>query len=211
MVIADMREARVGSLTADYERFGLWRTIDGETLDPLGESRETETLVRGLFRRDFLLEYIRDFVLFEEEKETIKKIAAYHQFHLVRKAFAKTVEVSQPDQEGKIGVAWHTQGSGKSISMAFYAGKVITSPEMKNPTIIVVTDRNDLDGQLFATFSHAKELMRETPKQAETRQELRQLLENRPSGGIIFTTIQKFSLLDDEVKYPLCPAARISW
>lgn len=203
LVIADLREARVGSLTADYERFGKWRTIDGVGLDPLGESRETETLIRGLFRRDFLLEYIRDFVLFEEEKETIKKIAAYHQFHLVRKAFAKTLEATKPEEEGKIGVAWHTQGSGKSISMAFYAGKVITAPEMKNPTIIVVTDRNDLDGQLFATFSNARELMRETPKQAETRQELRELLSGRPSGGIIFTTIQKFSLLEDEVKFPL--------
>lgn len=203
LVIADMREARVGSLTADYERFGLWRTIDGDALDPLGKSNETETLIRGLFRRDFLLEYIRDFVLFEEEKETIKKIAAYHQFHLVRKAFAKTLEATKPGEEGKIGVAWHTQGSGKSISMAFYAGKVITAPEMKNPTIIVVTDRNDLDGQLFATFSNARELMRETPKQAETRQELRDLLEGRPSGGIIFTTIQKFSLFDEEVRFPL--------
>jgi type I restriction enzyme R subunit len=203
LVIADLREARVGSLTADYERFGLWRTIDGETLDPLGKSNETETLIRGLFRREFLLEYIRDFVLFEEEKETVKKIAAYHQFHLVRKAFARTLEATKPEEEGKIGVAWHTQGSGKSISMAFYAGKVITASEMKNPTIIVVTDRNDLDGQLFATFSNARELMRETPKQAETRSELRELLSNRPSGGIIFTTIQKFSLLDDEVKFPL--------
>ncbi len=202
LVIADLREARTGSLTADYERFGLWRTIDGETLDPLGKSNETETLIRGLFRRDFLLEYIRDFVLFEEEKETIKKIAAYHQFHLVRKAFEKTLEATKPEEEGKIGVAWHTQGSGKSISMAFYAGKVITAPEMKNPTIIVVTDRNDLDGQLFGTFSNARELMRETPKQAETRQELRELLANRPSGGVIFTTIQKFSLFDDEVKFP---------
>ncbi len=203
LVIADMREARVGSLTADYERFGKWRTIDGETLDPLGESRETETLIRGLFERNNLLEYIRDFVLFEEEKETIKKIAAYHQFHLVRKAFAKTLEATKPEEEGKIGVAWHTQGSGKSISMAFYAGKVITAEEMKNPTIIVVTDRNDLDGQLFATFSNARELMRETPKQADTRQELRELLAGRPSGGIIFTTIQKFSLLEDEVRFPL--------
>ncbi len=202
LVIADLREARVGSLTADYERFGKWRTIDGEVIDPLGQSRETETLVRGLFERKNLLEYIRDFVLFEEEKETVKKIAAYHQFHLVKKAFKRTVEVTATKEEGRIGVAWHTQGSGKSISMAFYAGKVITSEAMKNPTILVVTDRNDLDGQLFATFSNAKELMRETPKQAETRQELRELLVGRPSGGIIFTTIQKFSLMDEEVKFP---------
>lgn len=203
LVIADLREARVGSLTADYSRFMKWRTIDGEKIEPLGPLAETETLIRGLFRRDLLLEYIRDFVLFEEEKATVKKIAAYHQFHLVRKAFAKTLEETKPDEDGKIGVAWHTQGSGKSISMAFYAGKVITSPEMKNPTIVVVTDRNDLDGQLFATFSNAKEILRETPVQAETRQQLRDFLHNRPSGGVVFTTIQKFSLFEEESAFPV--------
>lgn len=203
LVIADLREARVGSLTADYERFGRWRTIDGETLDPLGKSNETETLIRGLFRRDFLLEYIRDFVLFEEDKEVIKKIAAYHQFHLVRKSFARTLAETKPDEDGRIGVAWHTQGSGKSISMAFFAGKVITAPEMRNPTIIVVTDRNDLDGQLFGTFSNARELMRETPRQADSRSELRELLADRPSGGVVFTTIQKFSLFEEEKSYPV--------
>ena len=203
MVIADLREARVGSLTADWERFMLWRTIGGETLDPLGTNNETETLIRGLFTKSFLLEFIRDFILFEEDKDIIKKIAAYHQFHLVRKAFRSTIEAINPENEGKIGVAWHTQGSGKSISMAFYAGKVITAPEMKNPTIVVVTDRNDLDGQLFATFSNAKELLRETPKQAETRQSLRELLENRPSGGVIFTTIQKFSPFETEDTFPV--------
>ncbi len=130
LVIADLAEARVGSLTADMEWFMYWRTIDGEEIDPLGELRETETLIRGLFRKDFLLEYIRDFVLFEEDKEIIKKIAGYHQFHLVRKAFASTVEAVNPNNEGKVGVAWHTQGSGKSISMAFYAGMVITSKEI---------------------------------------------------------------------------------
>lgn len=203
MAIADLREARVGSLTADWERFMLWRTIDGETLDPLGKNNETETLIRGLFRPDVLLDFIRDFILFEEDKDIIKKIAAYHQFHLVRKAFKNTIEATHPESEGKIGMAWHTQGSGKSISMAFYAGKVITAPEMKNPTIVVVTDRNDLDGQLFGTFSSAKELFREIPKQAETRQSLRQLLENRPSGSVIFTTIQKFSPFEDD-RYLSC-------
>lgn len=203
LVIADLAEARVGSLTAKMEWFMYWRTIDGEEIDPLGELRETETLIRGLFRRDFLLEYIRDFVLFEEDKEIIKKIAGYHQFHLVRKAYNSTLEAVNPDNEGKVGVAWHTQGSGKSISMAFYAGKVITSPQMKNPTIVVVTDRNDLDGQLFATFSDAKDLLRETPKQAETRKDLRDLLEDRPSGGVIFTTIQKFSPFEDEDTFPV--------
>jgi type I restriction enzyme R subunit len=165
LVIADGREARAGSLTADIERFTAWRTVDGKLIDPLGKSNETETLIRGLFRRDFLLEYLRDFIIFEDDGEITKKIAAYHQFHAVRKAYQETIEAVSG--EGKIGVVWHTQGSGKSISMAFYAGKIITAPEMKNPTIVVVTDRNDLDGQLFKTFSDAKELMRETPKQAE--------------------------------------------
>lgn len=167
LVIADGREARLGSLTADIERFTAWRTIDGVKIDPLGTSNETETLIRGLFRRDYLLEYMRDFIIFEDDEEIIKKIAAYHQFHAVRKAYGETIAAISG--AGKIGVVWHTQGSGKSISMAFYAGKIITAPEMKNPTIVVVTDRNDLDGQLFKTFSDAKELMRETPKQAETR------------------------------------------
>jgi hypothetical protein len=200
LVIADGREARAGSLTADIERFTAWRTIDGKVTDPLGKSNETETLVRGLFQRDFLLEYIRDFIIFEDDGEIIKKIAAYHQFHAVRKAYQETIEAVSG--EGKIGVVWHTQGSGKSISMAFYAGKIITAPEMKNPTIVVVTDRNDLDGQLFKTFSDAKELMRETPKQADTRQELRELLQDRPSGGVIFTTIQKFSPFEAEKDFP---------
>jgi len=200
LVIADGREARAGSLTADIERFTTWRSIDGVKIDPLGASNETETLIRGLFRRDFLLEYIRDFIIFEDDGEIIKKIAAYHQFHAVRKAYRETIEAISG--AGKIGVVWHTQGSGKSISMAFYAGKIITAPEMKNPTVVVVTDRNDLDGQLFKTFSDAKELMRETPKQAETRQELRELLQDRPSGGVIFTTIQKFSPFEAEKDFP---------
>lgn len=124
LVIADHREARVGSLTADYERFGRWRTIDGETRDPLGQNSETETLIRGLFRRDFLLEYIRDFVLFEEDKETIKKIGAYHQFHLVRKAFAKTLEETGEHEEGKIGVAWPRKVQVKASRWLFMPGKL---------------------------------------------------------------------------------------
>ncbi|HYP00175.1 MAG TPA: type I restriction endonuclease subunit R [Pyrinomonadaceae bacterium] len=203
LVIADSVTARVGSLTADKERFMAWRTIDGQAIDPLGRFRETETLIRGLFRRDLLLEYLRDFILFEDSGEIVKKIAAYHQFHAVRKAVETTLHAVEPSGDKKAGVVWHTQGSGKSISMCFYAGKVMTAPEMKNPTLVVVTDRNDLDGQLYAQFSMAKEILREEPRPAETRKQLRELLGRRPSGGIIFTTIQKFSPFEEEDTFPI--------
>lgn len=203
LVVADSVTARVGSLTANKERFMAWRTIDGQTIDPLGQFRESETLIRGLFRRDLLLEYLRDFILFEDSGEIVKKIAAYHQFHAVRKAVATTLHAVEPGGDKKAGVVWHTQGSGKSISMCFYAGKIMTAPEMKNPTLVVVTDRNDLEGQLFAQFSMAKEILREEPKLAETRKRLRELLADRPSGGIIFTTIQKFSPFEEEDTFPI--------
>jgi type I restriction enzyme R subunit len=204
LVIADGVTARVGSLTTDKERFTAWRTIEGSETDPLGVHRETETLVRGLFRRDFLLEYLRDFVLFEEDAGAlVKKIAAYHQFHAVRDAVGATLRAAAPGGDRKAGVVWHTQGAGKSISMCFYAAKIVTAPEMKNPTLVVVTDRNDLEGQLFGTFSEARDLLREEPQVAETRKQLRQMLTDRPSGGIIFTTIQKFSPLDDEDSFPV--------
>ena len=194
----------MGSLTADKERFSTWRTIDGRTSDPLGPMRELETLVKGVFNKEFLLDYLRNYILFEEDKEgIIKKIAGYHQFHAIRLAMTRTLAAAAIDGDRKAGVVWHTQGSGKSISMACYAGKVMTDPEMKNPTIVVVTDRNDLDGQLFGTFSMAKDLLRETPVQADNRKGLRELLENRPSGGIIFTTIQKFTPGEDEDSFPV--------
>jgi type I restriction enzyme R subunit len=204
LVISDGITARMGSLTADKERFSAWRTIDGRTTDPLGAMRELETLIKGVFYKDILLDYLQNFVLFEDEKgETVKKIAGYHQFHAVRLAVSKTLSAAAEDGDRKAGVVWHTQGSGKSISMACYAGKVMTSPGMRNPTILVVTDRNDLDGQLFATFSMAKDLLREVPVQAESRGGLRKLLAGRPSGGIVFTTIQKFSPGEDEDTFPI--------
>lgn len=203
LVIADGVTARAGSLTADKERFMAWRTIEGQETDPLGPIRETETLIRGLFRRDMLLDYLRSFILFEDEGEVIKKIAAYHQFHAVRRAVQTTLKAVAPMGDRKAGVVWHTQGAGKSISMCFYAGKIITAPEMKNPTLLVVTDRNDLEGQLFGTFSQARDLLREEPRQAETRAELRQMLANRPSGGVIFTTIQKFNPFEEEDNFPV--------
>ena len=159
-------------------------------------------MTKGFFNRELLLDFIRYFVIFEENAGTIiKKIAGYHQFHAVREAINSTIIATQDIQDGKCGVVWHTQGSGKSISMCCYAAKLMNHSKMNNPTIVVVTDRNDLDGQLYQTFSNARELLREDPQQADNRADLRNLL-NRPSGGIIFTTIQKFSLMDEENIHP---------
>ena len=219
LVVSDGYTARVGSLTANQERFMPWRTIKNEDDKPLVEW-QLETIVRGFFDRELLLDYIRFFVLFETDGETIiKKIAGYHQFHAVREAVKATVIAAQqvdgvnekratyadevvPGSK-KAGVVWHTQGSGKSISMCCYAGKLLQQQAMNNPTLIVVTDRNDLDGQLYATFCNAVELLKQTPVQASDRDALRQLLAERETGGIIFTTVQKFALLDDEKHHPI--------
>jgi type I restriction enzyme, R subunit len=203
LVISDGIQARVGSLSADRERFQRWRTIEGENhLDPLGAHRDLETLVRGIFDKGRLLEFVRRFCLFEEDGQIIKKIAAYHQFHAVRAAVESVVKASKPDGDKKGGVVWHTQGAGKSIEMACLAGKLLTDPRLENPTLVMVTDRQDLDGQLFGVFAGAGDLLGESPKQADSRQELRDLLGNRPSGGIIFTTIQKFATEDGEEQFP---------
>lgn len=207
LVISDGIEARVGSLTADQERFMAWRTIDGVTVDPLGPMKELETLVHGLFQRDLLLDYLRHFILFEDEGKLVKKAAGYHQFHAVRAVVESVLEASNPKAEayrrGKGGVVWHTQGAGKSIEMTCLGGKLMQHPQMGNPTLVVVTDRNDLDNQLFGVFAGAAELLRETPVQADTRPKLRELLVNRPSGGIIFTTVQKFTPGEDEDSFPV--------
>ncbi|MDR5904800.1 type I restriction endonuclease subunit R [Halomonas qiaohouensis] len=218
LVVSDGYNARVGSLTASQERFMPWRTIKHEDDKPLLEW-QLETLVRGFFDRELFLDYIRYFVLFETDAEKlIKKIAGYHQFHAVREAVKATVIAARRNDDlgerrasyadrvvvgsKKAGVVWHTQGSGKSISMCCYAGKLLQQPEMNNPTLIVVTDRNDLDGQLFSTFSAARELLRQDPVQADDRDTLRHLLAERESGGIIFTTVQKFALLEGESQHP---------
>ena len=211
LVISDGSEALLGSLTSESERFMAWRTIDGATLDPLGAFNELQTLVRGVLAPATLLDYLRFFVLFEEDATSsggvVKKIAGYHQFHAVRAAVAQVIAASRPDGapgvRGKGGVVWHTQGSGKSMTMTCFAAGVMQEPAMENPTIVVITDRNDLDGQLFGTFSLAQELLREQPVQAATRQQLRALLGNRPSGGIVFATIQKFMPGEDEDAFPL--------
>lgn len=221
VVVSDGYNARVGSLTANQERFMPWRTIKHEDDKPLLDW-QLETMVRGFFDRELFLDYLRYFVIFENDSDKlIKKIAGYHQFHAVREAVKATVIASQdpgrfvqaekraryadevvPGSK-KAGVVWHTQGSGKSISMCCYAGKLLQQPEMNNPTLVVVTDRNDLDGQLFATFSAAKELLKQDPVQAEDRDELREMLAVRESGGIIFTTVQKFALLAGENAHPI--------
>ncbi|HFG6910127.1 TPA: type I restriction endonuclease subunit R [Acinetobacter baumannii] len=203
LVVSDGVTARVGSLTANQERFLPWRTIKNENDKPALEW-ELETVVRGFFDRELFLDYIRFFVLFETDGEkTIKKIAGYHQFHAVREAVQATIAAANPTGDKKAGVVWHTQGSGKSISMCCYAGKLLQQPAMHNPTLLIVTDRNDLDGQLFETFSNAQDLLKQTPVQANNRDELRRFLAERESGGIIFTTVQKFALLDGESEHPL--------
>ncbi|WP_193759742.1 type I restriction endonuclease subunit R [Burkholderia cenocepacia] len=202
-VISDGTTARMGSLTSNKERFLAWRTIEGHETDPLGAMHELETLTRGLFRRDYLLEYLHHFILFEDDGQLVKKVSAYHQFHAVRSVVQSVLQASAPGGSRKGGVVWHTQGAGKSIEMTCLAGALMAHEGMGNPTLVVVTDRNDLDNQLFGVFAGAKELLRETPVQADTRPELRRLLANRPSGGIIFTTIQKFTPGADEDAFPV--------
>ncbi len=203
LVISDGSEARFGSLSSDAERYMQWRTIDGVTLDPLGQFNELETMVRGVLSPLYLIDYIRYFVLFEDDGTLVKKIAGYHQFHAVRAAINQVVTASRPGGSHKGGVVWHTQGSGKSITMTCFAARVMQETAMENPTIVVITDRNDLDGQLFGVFSLAQDLLREQPVQVETRQDLRAKLSNRPSGGIVFATIQKFMPGEDEDTFPV--------
>lgn len=203
LIISDGSEARMGSLSADIERFARWRTIDGLTVDPLGQFNELETLIRGVLEPAMLLDFLRYFVLFEDDGRLLKKIAGYHQFHAVRAAIQQVVTASRPGGTQKGGVVWHTQGSGKSITMTCFAARVMQEAAMENPTIVVITDRNDLDGQLFGVFSLSQDLLREQPVQALTRGDLREKLGNRPSGGIIFATIQKFMPGEDEDSFPL--------
>ncbi len=191
MIISDGLDARIGTLTSPKERFMPWRTIEGEELAPASKSK-LEVLLRGVFEHGRFLDLLRSFIVFEDDGEmVIKKIAAYHQFHAVQSALHATVTASQPSGDKRIGVVWHTQGSGKSLTMAFYAGKVVLASEMENPTLVILTDRNDLDDQLFGTFARCHELLRQEPVQAKDRADLREVLKVG-SGGVVFTTIQKF-------------------
>ena len=202
LIISDGIDAEMGTLSSNYERFLPWKTIDGEK--ELKGVPMLETMLRGACAKERLLDLVRSFIVFErnEEKHTyIKKLAAYHQYWAVNKAISSTVEATQPDCDHRIGVVWHTQGSGKSLSMVFYTGKLMLSQQLANPTVVVITDRNDLDDQLFGTFANCKDLLREDPAHAENSQHLKELLK-REAGGIIFTTNAKF-LVDEGNDYPL--------
>ena len=216
LVVSDGVQARLGSVTANQEWFKVWPTIDGEG-DAPKSALELEVLVRGVFERGRLLELVQHFIVFEEDPDSgalHKIIAGYHQFHAVNAAVAETVRASGMSaaagtlQEGagaywagrmhgglpgdrRAGVVWHTQGSGKSFSMLFYAARVVRHPAMQNPTLVVLTDRNDLDDQLFGQFQRCADILGQTPVQAGGRVHLRELL-NRASGGVVFTTLQKF-------------------
>lgn len=211
LVVSDGLQARVGSLTAGREWFKVWRAIDGRKEAPATQL-QLETLVRGVFEKTRLLALLRDFIVFEEIQEkgqVVKLVAGYHQFHAVHVAVQETIRASRagaPVKEGafwadgqpggkpgdrRAGVVWHTQGSGKSLSMLFFARRIILHPEMQNPTLVILTDRNDLDDQLFGQFQRCHEHLRQMPVQAESREHLRELLKVA-SGGVIFTTIQKF-------------------
>ena len=200
-VISDGHECKAGSLSAGYSRYMNWKSADGKKeasrfIPQLG------ILLKGMLNPATLLDLVRNFIVFEKNKkedaktgitqiETVKKLAAYHQYYAVNKAVQSSIIASSINGDKRGGVVWHTQGSGKSLSMVFYSGKLITAPEMQNPTILVITDRNDLDDQLFDTFANSKQLLRQEPVQAKDREQLKELLKVA-SGGIVFATIQKF-------------------
>ena len=216
LIVSDGLEARIGTLTAGREWFKPWRTISGETLAP-ETMPQLQVMLEGVCAPARFLALVRDFIVFEDDGSgaLAKKMAGYHQFHAVGTAVAETLRAAELQRAGtvvareergryesgrrpggapgdrRIGVVWHTQGSGKSLTMAFYAGRIIREPAMANPTVVVLTDRNDLDDQLFATFARCADLLRQPPAQAASRADLRARLAVE-SGGVVFTTIQKF-------------------
>ncbi|MBY0435721.1 MAG: type I restriction endonuclease subunit R [Cyclobacteriaceae bacterium] len=200
-IISDGMECKAGSVSAGFSRFMNWKTTDGKR-EASRFSPQLETVLIGMLNPATFLDIVRNFIVFVKyprydaktgitQIETNKILAAYHQHYAVNKAVQSTIQASGKKGDKRGGVVWHTQGSGKSLSMVFYAGKLITAPEMQNPTVVVITDRNDLDNQLFETFVSAKQLLRQEPVQAGSREELKELL-RVASGGIVFTTIQKF-------------------
>ncbi|MGD0708513.1 MAG: type I restriction endonuclease subunit R [Anaerolineaceae bacterium] len=223
-IISDGWFAKAGTISSDYSRFMEWKSVDGVHVVDSKHQQELEPLIKGLLNKTTLLDVIRHFIVFEKTKEkTIKKVAAYHQYFAVNKAIVSTLRASaiegshfvaehpavyglpsvevQPKGDKRAGVVWHTQGSGKSLSMVFYTGKLVLAEEMNNPTIVVLTDRNDLDQQLFDTFTNCQQLLRQTPIQAANREDLKKLL-SVASGGIVFTTIQKFFPEGNSKVYP---------
>jgi len=220
LVASDGLDAKAGSLTAGWSRFMNWKTVDGKKEDS-ATIPQIDTMIRGMLRPDIMLDLIKQFTVFEKSPvcrdigtgrkkedpktgqvqiETIKKIAAYHQYHAVNRAIESTKEASSHDGSRKAGVVWHTQGSGKSLSMVFYTGKIVL--DLDNPTVVVITDRNDLDDQLFDTFAECKQLLRQDPVQAQDRADLKKLLKTT-GGGIVFSTIQKFAPEEGSTEYEM--------
>lgn len=197
-VISDGIDTRIGTITSDFTRYMPWKSENGEKPKENGSDFFT-VMLNGMFPKERLLDIIRNFIVFQDiQGKTVKIIAGYHQYFAVRKAVERTREALK-EKSHKVGVVWHTQGSGKSLSMVFYSGIIVSNSEFENPTIIVLTDRNDLDNQLFGTFcASSKLLLRQTPKQAESRENLKELLKVK-AGGIVFTTIQKFEEGDDVI------------
>lgn len=198
LIVSDGWDAQCGTLTSDFGRFMSWKTKDGTTtadhLQP-----EMEVMFLGMLNKNTLLDLISQFIVFEKsDTKTLKKVAAYHQYYAVNKAVESTVIASSTNGDRRGGVIWHTQGSGKSLSMVFYSGKLIVEPRMENPTLVILTDRNDLDEQLHETFSNCQQLLRQEPQKAEDRNHLRKLL-TVASGGIVFTTIQKFMPVNSDI------------
>ena len=216
LIISDGLTARIGALGAGREWFKPWRTITGETLAD-SHLTELQVLLGGVCQTDRFLDLLQDFIVFDDDGSgrLVKKMAGYHQFHAVRTAVDETLRAAELQREqgvssgpirGKyetgrrrggaagdrrVGVVWHTQRAGKSLTMAFYAGAIVREPAMENPTVVVLTDRNDLDDHLFTTFSRCQDLLRQPPVQLESRADLREKL-SVSSGGVVFTTIQKF-------------------
>lgn len=219
LIATDAWFAKAGTITSDWSRFSGWKTPSlPQTQGLIAESEviynasifgnsqahniEIEMLLQGMLNKNTLIDLIRYFIVFEKAKEKkLKKIAAYHQYYAVNKAILSTIKAADITGDKRAGVVWHTQGSGKSLSMVFYAGKMVLSPELNNPTLVILTDRNDLDQQLFETFTNCQQLVRQTPVQAENRIHLQNLL-SVASGGVVFTTIQKFMPEEKGAKYP---------
>ena len=217
LVASDGLDARVGTISSDISRFLAWKSSDGFVEDT-ATTPQIETLIKGMIKKEVLLDLIWHFVVFEKSKKedpmtglstviTVKKIAAYHQYYAVNKAIEETLRATSEHGNGKAGIVWHTQGSGKSLSMVFYTGKTVL--ELNNPTIVVLTDRNDLDEQLFDTFAGCKQLLRQEPVQATSREHLKELL-RVAGGGIVFTTIQKFFPENGSTNLIYCLIEKIS-
>lgn len=197
-IISDGWEALCGTLTSDFGRFMAWKTKDGKT-EASNLDMGMHVMFDGMLNKQTLVDLIRQFIVFEKsDSKTLKKVAAYHQYYAVNKAVESVVRASSATGDQRGGVIWHTQGSGKSLSMVFFSGKLIIDPRMENPTLVILTDRNDLDEQLHETFTNCQQLLRQEPQKAESRQDLRSLLKVA-SGGIVFTTIQKFAPLQADL------------